>query len=85
MQGASFLVDELVGDAADRERTLETLRALFRMIEEKHRLVELLTRYIEADGLTVVIGSEHLVAGPAPVQRRRLDVPATASGPARSA
>ena len=29
------------------------------MIEEKHQLVELLTRSIEASGLTVVIGSEH--------------------------
>ena len=48
-----YLVDGLVGDIADRDRTLETLRALFRMIEEKHRLVELLTHYIEierADG-----------------------------------
>ena len=34
--------------------------ALFRMIEEKHRLIELLTQSIEATGLTVVIGSEHL-------------------------
>jgi heat-inducible transcriptional repressor len=39
--------------------TLETLHALFKLLEEKHRLVELLTSYIEADGLTVVIGSEH--------------------------
>ncbi len=38
---------------------VETLRVLFRMIEEKHQLVELLTRSIEATGLTVVIGSEH--------------------------
>jgi heat-inducible transcriptional repressor len=30
------------------------------MIEEKYQLVELLTRSIEATGLTVVIGSEHL-------------------------
>ena len=62
VQGASFVVDDLLGGSADRERTIETLRALFRMIEEKHRLVELLTRYMEADGLTVVIGSEHLAA-----------------------
>ncbi len=59
VQGASFLFDDLVGNTADRTRTLETLRALFRMIEEKHQLVELLTDYIEANGLTVVIGSEH--------------------------
>jgi heat-inducible transcriptional repressor len=29
------------------------------MIEEKHRLLELLTRYLNTDGLTIVIGSEH--------------------------
>jgi heat-inducible transcriptional repressor len=38
---------------------VETLRTLFRMIEEKHQLVELLTRSMEATGLTIVIGSEH--------------------------
>lgn len=59
VQGASFLFDS-VGGALDREQvTMDTLRALFRLLEEKHRLVELLTSYIEADGLTVVIGSEH--------------------------
>jgi heat-inducible transcriptional repressor len=63
VQGTSFLVDDLVGDEGDRERTLEAIRALFRVIEEKHRLVALLTRYIdEGGGLTVVIGSEHGVA-----------------------
>jgi heat-inducible transcriptional repressor len=60
VQGTSFLIDELmVGEAADRQRTLAMLRVLFRMIEEKHQLVELLTRSIEANGLTIVIGSEH--------------------------
>jgi len=60
VQGVSFLVEGAMGASADREHiTLETLRALFRLLEEKHRLVELLTSYIEADGLTVVIGSEH--------------------------
>lgn len=58
VQGASFLFDSV--GAIDREQvTMETLRALFRLLEEKHRLVDLLTSYIEADGLTVVIGSEH--------------------------
>ena len=38
---------------------LETIGALFRMIEEKHRLLDLLTRYMSAGGLTIVIGSEH--------------------------
>lgn len=61
VQGASFLFEGAMGATGDREQlTLETLRALFRLLEEKHRLVELLTSYIESDGLTVVIGSEHL-------------------------
>ncbi len=38
---------------------LATLRAILSMIEEKHRLVRLLTAYIEQPGLTVVIGNEH--------------------------
>ncbi len=38
---------------------LATLRAILSMIEEKHRLVRLLTAYIEQPGLTVVIGEEH--------------------------
>jgi heat-inducible transcriptional repressor len=60
VQGTSFLFEGAMGAAGDREQlTLETLRALFRLLEEKHRLVELLTSYIESDGLTVVIGSEH--------------------------
>lgn len=60
IQGASFLIDELAGEVADRQRTLKTLRALFRLIEEKHQLIELLSRSIEAGGLTVLIGSENL-------------------------
>jgi heat-inducible transcriptional repressor len=59
VQGASLLMDDLSMDAAERDRMLAALRVIFRMIEEKHQLVELLTRSIEADGLTVVIGSEH--------------------------
>jgi heat-inducible transcriptional repressor len=38
---------------------MATLRAILCMIEEKHRLVRLLTAYIEQPGLTVVIGTEH--------------------------
>jgi heat-inducible transcriptional repressor len=61
VHGASFLLDELMEGQADRDHVpLDTLRVLFRMIEEKHRLVELLTHCLEANGLTVVIGSEHL-------------------------
>jgi heat-inducible transcriptional repressor len=59
IQGASYLLDELLGGLEDRDRTLDTLRALVGLIEEKHRLIQLLTQYIEASGLTVVIGSEH--------------------------
>jgi heat-inducible transcriptional repressor len=62
VQGTPYLVDGLIGDPADRQRMLDALRVLFRMIEEKHRLVELLTQYIESNGLTVVIGSEHFLA-----------------------
>ena len=74
VQGASFLVDELLGESADRDRTLETLRALFRMIEEKHRLVELLEPlpgHRRAHGRHRV--GAHL-AGSAPVQPGRVDV-----------
>lgn len=60
VQGTSYLIDELAADSSDRQTTLETLRLLFHMIEEKHQLIDLLTRSIEANGLTVVIGSEHL-------------------------
>lgn len=59
IQGASFLIEELTGDAEGRQQTLDTLRVLLRMIEEKHQLVELLTRSIEASGLTVLIGEEN--------------------------
>jgi len=59
VQGTAFLVGELVGVSEDRNQTLETLQVLFSMIEEKHRLVEWLTQYLEARGLTVVIGTEH--------------------------
>lgn len=58
IQGTSAFLDGLSG--RDERMTLETLRALFRMIEEKHRLLELLTRYVNTDGLTIVIGSEHV-------------------------
>jgi heat-inducible transcriptional repressor len=58
VQGASLLLDDLNGE--DPEVTLEGLRALLRMIEEKTRLLRLLDDYISADGLTIVIGSEHI-------------------------
>jgi heat-inducible transcriptional repressor len=57
IQGTSLLLEDVGGEDADV--TLETLRTLLRMIEEKARLVQLLDEYMNADGLTVVIGSEH--------------------------
>lgn len=59
VQGASRLIEQVAGESGDHERTLHTLRALLRMIEEKHRLIELISRCLEAQGLTVVIGSEN--------------------------
>lgn len=56
VQGTSLLLDD-VGEDADV--TLETLRTLLLMMEEKTRLVQLLDDYISGDGLTIVIGSEH--------------------------
>ncbi|HEX6322983.1 MAG TPA: heat-inducible transcriptional repressor HrcA [Vicinamibacterales bacterium] len=57
IQGASTLFESV--SAHDERLSLDTLRSLFRMIEEKNRLVELLTQYIEAPGVTVVIGTEN--------------------------
>jgi heat-inducible transcriptional repressor len=57
VQGTSLLFDDV--RAADPDATLEALRTLLRMIEEKTRLVQLLDDYISSDGLTIVIGSEH--------------------------
>jgi len=57
VQGTSLLLEDIGVD--DPEVTLETLRSLLRMIEEKTRLVQLLDDYMSADGLTIVIGSEH--------------------------
>ena len=53
--------------------TLETLRALFRMIEEKHRLVELLTEYIDATGSRSSSGPSTAPRS-ASVQRRRVEL-----------
>lgn len=57
IQGTSMLLEDIGGETP--EVTLETLRALLRMIEEKAKLIQLLDEYMRADGLTVVIGSEH--------------------------
>ena len=57
VQGTSMLLEDVSTD--DPDVTLEALRALLQMIEEKARLVRLLDDYLGGDGLTVVIGSEH--------------------------
>lgn len=57
IQGRSLLLEDVGGESPDV--TLETLRALLRMIEEKARLIQLLDDYISGDTVTVVIGSEH--------------------------
>ncbi|MCK7491522.1 MAG: hypothetical protein MZW92_07330 [Comamonadaceae bacterium] len=57
VEGTSSLVDEVSEPYSGI--TLSALGTLVRMIEEKHRLVRLLTEYIDGPGLMVVIGSEH--------------------------
>jgi heat-inducible transcriptional repressor len=57
IQGTSLLLEDVGGGSPDV--TLETLRALLRMIEEKTRLIQLLDDYIIGEGLTIVIGTEH--------------------------
>ena len=57
IQGTSTLFESISG--YEDQLSLDTLRSLFRMIEEKHRLIELLTQYIEAPGVTVLIGTEN--------------------------
>jgi len=57
IQGTSRLLDDIAGESP--EVTLETLRTLLGMMEEKTRLVRLLDDYMSGAGLTIVIGSEH--------------------------
>jgi heat-inducible transcriptional repressor len=57
IQGASLLLDDV--DSEDAAETLQALRTLLQMIDEKARLVQLLDAYLSGAGLTVVIGSEH--------------------------
>ena len=57
VEGAASLLGE------DQGLTLGTLQTLLLMIEEKQRLVRLLNEYIDGQGLTVVIGAEHLDPG----------------------
>ena len=74
IQGTSLLLDGIGSE--DPDVTIETLRTLLRMIEEKTRLVQLLDDYLGGEGITVVIGSEH----PTPDLRRFSVIAATYSG-----
>jgi heat-inducible transcriptional repressor len=56
VEGTASLLEETHG------LTLDMLRTLLEMIEEKQRLVRVLNEYIDGPGLTVVIGAEHLHA-----------------------
>ena len=56
IDGASTLLEEVVQASGI---STATLKALWRMVEEKQRLVRMLTEYIDGPGLTVVIGAEH--------------------------
>ena len=55
VEGAASLLEM----PAPESVSLPTLRALLEMMEEKERMVRLLTKYIDGPGLTVVIGGEH--------------------------
>jgi heat-inducible transcriptional repressor len=55
VEGAASLLDQ----TASENFSLDTLRALLEMRDEKERLVHLLDQYIDGPGLTVVIGTEH--------------------------
>ena len=58
LEGTGFLLDDAIQH--DHECvSLSTLRMLLTMIEQKNQLVRLLSEYIDGQGLTVVIGTEH--------------------------
>ncbi len=57
VDGTSTLLDDT--SPGRHGVSVETLRALLRMVEEKQRLVRILNEYIDGPGLTVVIGGEH--------------------------
>ncbi len=61
VHGTSSLVEPANTD--DVRVPLVTLRALLAMMEEKHRLVQILSEYLDGPGLTVVIGTEHTEPG----------------------
>jgi heat-inducible transcriptional repressor len=57
IEGASSLIEE--PDEQVTGVSIPTLRALIKMMEDKHRLLRILDEYIEGPGLTIVIGREH--------------------------
>ena len=59
VDGAASLLQQDGGDHV----SLATLRALFEMMEEKERMVRLLSEYIDGPGLTIIIGAEHTTPG----------------------
>ena len=61
VEGAASLFDDTT--LKDQGLTLSMLHTLLQMVEEKQRLVRVLSEYIDGPGLTVVIGAEHLDPG----------------------
>ncbi len=55
IEGAASLLERLAAGGM----SLGTMRALLQMVEEKHRLVQLLSTCLADPGLSVVIGREH--------------------------
>jgi heat-inducible transcriptional repressor len=61
IHGTPSLLEAVGSD--DVQVPMATLRALLAMMEEKHRLVQILGEYLDGPGLTVVIGTEHTEPG----------------------
>jgi heat-inducible transcriptional repressor len=57
VHGTSSLID--ADQDEEMQVPLTTLRTLLAMMEEKHRLVRILSEYLDGSGVTVVIGTEH--------------------------
>lgn len=61
VEGAASLFDDTT--LKEQGLTLSMLHTLLQMVEEKQRLVRVLSEYIDGPGLTIVIGAEHLDPG----------------------
>jgi heat-inducible transcriptional repressor len=57
LEGAASLIAD--DGARNSEVSIAMLRTLLKMVEEKERLIRLLSEYIDGEGITVVIGAEH--------------------------